>query len=79
MLDTIAERPACSFDQRRDLDLFPWLAELLEDAPQVMLDFLTEDLRRYEQTGYASATISRLLQRALCLAEADRLERKFAA
>jgi hypothetical protein len=66
-------------DQGNELDLYPYLAELLEDVPQVTLDFLTEDLGRYEQTGHASATISRLLGRARCLAEADRIERKFAA
>ncbi len=79
MFDLIEEYVGASADQGNEQDLYPYLAELLEDAPQVMLDFLTEDLGRYEQTGYASKTISRLLDRARCLAEADRIALRFAA
>jgi hypothetical protein len=79
MFDVIEEPRRVQADPGNELDLYPYLAELLEDAPQVTLDFLTEDLRNYERTGFASATISRLLGRARCLAEADRIERKFAA
>lgn len=79
MFDVVDAYRGLPADQGSELDLYPYLAELLEDVPQVMLDFLTEDLGRYEQTGQASATISRLLGRARCLAEADRIERKFAA
>jgi hypothetical protein len=60
-------------------DLYPYLAELLEDAPQVLLDYLVEDLAEYERAGTASATIMRLLKRARCLADADRIEMRFAA
>ncbi len=61
----------------RDLD--PYIAELLSDAPQVMLDYLSEDLGDYERTGHASAIIQRFLDRARCLADADRIAMKFAA
>lgn len=79
MFDLIEDTRGLEADRAIEQDLYPYLAELLEDAPQATLDFLTEDLGRYEQTGYASATISRLLSRARCIAEADRIERKFAA
>jgi hypothetical protein len=79
MFDLIEENRSSRADRGNEQDLYPYLTELLEDAPQVVLDYLTEDLGRYERTGYASATISRLLGRARCLAEADRIERKFAA
>jgi hypothetical protein len=79
MFEVIEGRGRFQADRADEQDLFPYLAELLKDAPQFTLDFLTEDLGRYEQTGYASTTISRLLGRARCLAEADRIERKFAA
>jgi len=79
MFDLIEEYSDFKADPANEQDLFPYLAELLEDASQVTLDFLTEDLGRYEQTGYASTTISRLLSRARCLAEADRIAMKFAA
>jgi hypothetical protein len=79
MFDMIEERRGSQADREDDQDLYPYLAELLENTPQITLDFLTEDLRTYEETGYASATISRLLARARCLAEADRIESKFAA
>ena len=61
------------------IDLYPYLAELLADASQVVLDYLSEDLAEYERTGYASATIGRLLERARCLADSDRIARNFAA
>ena len=61
------------------IDLYPYLAELLADASQVMLDYLSEDLAEYERSGYASATIVRLLERARCLADSDRIARDFAA
>ena len=79
MFDMVDECHGLPAGQGSELDLYPYLAELLEDVPQFMLDFLTEDLARYEQTGQASVTIARLLGRARCLAEADRIERKFAA
>jgi hypothetical protein len=79
MFDVVDACRGLRADQGIELDLYPYLAELLEDVPQVMLDFLTEDLGRYEQTGQASVTIARLLARARCLAEADRIEQKFAA
>jgi hypothetical protein len=79
MFDVIEEYCGLQADQGIEQDLYPYLAELLTDAPQVMLDFLTEDLGRYERTGQASTTISRLLDRARCLAEADRIEMRFAA
>ena len=78
MLDLTAigetRRPACA----GEIDLYPHLAELLEDAPQVLLDFLVEDLAEYEQTGVPSATIVRLLERARCLADVDRITARFA-
>jgi len=79
MLDVIEEHQGLRADPGNEQDLYTYLAELLEDAPQVTLDFLTEDLARFERTGYASTTISRLLGRARCIAEADRIVRKFAA
>ena len=79
MFDVIEGHRGLAAEQGIEQDLFPYLAELLEDAPQIMLDFLTEDLGVYERTGHASLTISRLLGRARCLAEADRIEEKFAA
>lgn len=79
MFDVIEERLGLQAETGIEQDLYPYLAELLEDAAQVVLDFLTEDLLRYEQTGYASITMSRLLARARCLADVDRIERKFAA
>jgi hypothetical protein len=79
MFDVIEEYCGLQADPGNDQDLYPYLAELLKDAPQVTLDFLTEDLGRYERTGHASTTISRLLDRARCLAEADRIEMRFAA
>lgn len=63
----------------QDPDLYPYLAELLEDAPQVVLDYLAEDLVEYERAGFASTTMLRLLERARCLADVDRIEMKFAA
>lgn len=60
-------------------DLYPYIAELLSDASQVMLDYLSEDLGDYERTGHASATIEHFLGRARCLADADRIAMKFAA
>jgi hypothetical protein len=79
VLDMIERYPGPAADEGIDQDLSPYIAELLEGAPQVTLDYLTEDLGRYERTGRPSLTISRLLTRARCLAEADRIERKFAA
>jgi hypothetical protein len=79
VLDMMEDQLGVQAEQGIDQDLYPYIAELLEDAPQVMLDFLTEDLGRYERTGHASMTISRLLVRARCLAEADRIAMKFAA
>jgi hypothetical protein len=79
MFDVMDVQLGLQAEQGSEQDLYPYLAELLEDAPQVMLDFLTEDLLRYEQTGHASVTISRLLARARCLADVDRIERTFAA
>lgn len=79
MFEVIEGRRGFQAERSDEQDLFPYLAELLADAPQITLDFLTEDLGRYEQTGIASITISRLLGRARCLADADRIERKFAA
>lgn len=61
------------------IDLYPYLAELLEDAPAVMLDYITEDLVEFEHHGTASHTIVRLLERARCLADVDRITAKFAA
>ena len=60
-------------------DLYPYFAELLEDAPQIVLDYVAEDLDVYERTGRASATIERMLRRARCLAESDRIAMKYAA
>lgn len=60
-------------------DLYPYFAELLEDAPQIVLDYVAEDLDEYERTGRASATIERMLQRARCLADSDRIAMKYAA
>lgn len=79
MFDMIEKQAGRQADGGIEQDLYPYIAELLEDAPQVTLDFLTEDLGRYERTGYASTTISRLLGRARCLADADRIAMKFAA
>jgi hypothetical protein len=79
VFDLMEEHLGASADQGKERDLYAYLTELLEDAPQVMLDYLTEDLGRYEQTGHASRTISRLLDRARCLAEADRISLRFAA
>jgi hypothetical protein len=79
MFDVIEGRHGYQAERADEQNLFPYIAELLADAPQIMLDFLTEDLGRYEETGYASTTISRLLGRARCLAEADRIESRFAA
>jgi hypothetical protein len=70
-----ARRPA----KTQGPDLYPYLAELLADAPQVVLDYLAEDLAEYERAGFASKTMLRLLERARCLADADRIEMKFAA
>jgi hypothetical protein len=79
MLDVVniseVRRPA----NAPELDLYPYLAELLGDAPQVVLDYLAEDLAEYERAGFASKTMLRLLERARCLADADRIEMKFAA
>jgi hypothetical protein len=63
----------------QDPDLYPYLAELLEDASRVVLDYLAEDLSEYERSGFASRTMVRLLERARCLADADRIATKFAA
>jgi hypothetical protein len=52
---------------------------LLEDASRVVLDYLAEDLSEYERSGFASRTMVRLLERARCLADADRIATKFAA
>lgn len=79
MFDVMEEQLGLQAEPGIEQDLYPYLAELLEDAPQVMLDFLSEDLLRYELTGHASTTISRLLARARCLADVDRIERKYAA
>lgn len=79
MLNTIEKQCASKSDIGSDLDLYPYIAELLEGAPQSVLDFLTEDLERYERTGYQSTTISSFLRRARCLADADLITRKLAA
>lgn len=62
-----------------DPDLYPYLEELLEDAPQVVIDYLAEDLAEYDRAGVASTSILRLIERARCLADVDRIEMKFAA
>jgi hypothetical protein len=58
MFDVIEGRHGYQAERADEQNLFPYIAELLADAPQIMLDFLTEDLGRYEETGYASTTIS---------------------
>jgi hypothetical protein len=60
-------------------DLYPYLAELLEDAPEIVLDYLVEDLAEYDRAGVPSISMLRLLERARCLADVDRIETKFAA
>lgn len=79
MLDVLDIRGSRRPAKAQGSDFFPYFAELLADAPQVVLDYLAEDLAEYERSGFASKTMVRLLERARCLADADRIEMNFAA
>jgi hypothetical protein len=60
-------------------DLEPYFLELLADMTEAAIDVVADDLDVFEQTGQVTLNLFRLLRRAQCLSDADRITLKFAA
>lgn len=73
-----AEEIASRFGSSADADAIEAnIYEIVSCLPDVRMDAISAEIELFEETGVMTAGIENLLRRATCMAEADRITRRF--